>query len=273
MILGKKQLLLIIATLLLLIPIALIFILAPGASAEEVRYTGTFMPSTRSDKDIVFNYSSYRIIDQGELDEGLPYYTVDYIDLPNACAPLAGTIIAAYYDITLPDLIPGFTSKIFGSYRKPTATLYSTIEELYSLMHVNEAGAGASESEFDSGLAKYIADKGYDITYTIAASNGNLDYAAIKAAIDSQSPVLVFAPEVNFYSMVDYNADNTTYTWKTAVVNHIFIIEGYKKIICNENLPNKYEYTVYLVSDIYSGSRTMIMGDISVHNAKGVKIY
>ena len=42
--------------------------------------------------------------------------------------------------------------------------------------------------------------------------------------------------------------------------------------MCDKDLPSEYEYVIYYVSDLYNGGMTVCMGDITIHNAKGVEI-
>lgn len=269
---GKRRFIFISAAALVLAIIALLFVFAPSALAQEARFTGEPLPATRASGDVTVSYTTHTLEESGSLDEGLPYYTVDYTSVTNACAPLAGSVVLAYYDITFSDLIPGFTAKLFGEYRQPNSAFYDCLNELYSLMHVNEAGPGASESEFDEGLSDYVTDKGYSISYMPAFSGGKIDYTAVKTAINSQRPVLVFALAVDFYGSVSYGTNYASYSWKKSVSNHIFVIEEYQKFVCNKGLPEEYEYVVYYVSDLYTGSRSIVMGDLTVYNAKGVII-
>lgn len=258
--------------MLLLFAVALTLLLAPAAGAEEPRWTGTLLPQTRAGDDLVKQYSSCAVTAEGMLTEGLPYYNAAQTDLTNCCGPLAAIVVLGYYDISMPDLIPGFTSKLFGLYLLPTSAWHNALNELYALMQVNEAGAGVSESEFDEGFEDYVADKGFSLSYAPAASGGKIDFGAVKAAIDSQKPVLVFAPGVTFYEKGSHYDDKTIYQSINTVADHIFVIEGYKKFLCDKDLPSEYEYVIYYVSDLYNGGMTVCMGDITIHNAKGVEI-
>ena len=129
-----------------------------------------------------------------------------------------------------------------------------------------------SESEFDEGLSDYVTSKGYSLTYSSAKSGGNIDYAAVKSAINSQRPVLVFTETADFYGQETRVAGGSTFHREFSVASHIFLINGYMKITYNKGLSSERELIIYESVSLKTAESCIIMGDAPVYNAKGVNI-
>lgn len=270
---GKRHFIFISAAALVLALIALLFVFAPSALAQEARFTGKPLPATRASGDVTISYTTRTLEESGSLDEGLPYYTIDSCGLTNACGAVAGGVVVTYFDIFKTELIPDYDPLlIFGGYKPQHGIPNQVITELYSLMHTNEAGAGVSESEFDEGLSDYVTSKGYSLTYSSAKSGGNIDYAAVKSAINSQRPVLVFTETANFYGQETRVAGGSTFHREFSVASHIFLINGYMKITYNKGLSSERELIIYESVSLKTAESCIIMGDAPVYNAKGVNI-
>ena len=128
------------------------------------------------------------------------------------------------------------------------------------------------ESEFDEGLSDYVTSKGYSLTYSSAKSGGNIDYAAVKSAINSQRPVLVFTETADFYGQETRVAGGSTFHREFSVASHIFLINGYMKITYNKGLSSERELIIYESVSLKTAESCIIMGDAPVYNAKGVNI-
>ena len=69
---GKRHFIFISAAALVLALIALLFVFAPSALAQEARFTGEPLPATRATGDVTISYTTRTLEESGSLDEGLP---------------------------------------------------------------------------------------------------------------------------------------------------------------------------------------------------------
>lgn len=195
----------------------------------EIRYADAPIVSTLASTQIY--YTSRDIVEERDTAGGAPLY-YDTNNLRNACGPLAGTAIVAFYDKYYPNLIPGWDSyyPATGKYRTQVLT-YTTpvLNEMYTLMQTNVNGDGVSESEFKTGLQAYVANKGYAASYTSAMSGSSLNYSACKAAIDSNKVIALFVGPGVVYDFAEYS-DHDTFTENNIAGNHIMYAYGYIQV-------------------------------------------
>ena len=200
--------------------------IAQAQEVTEVRYADAPIVSTVASTQIY--YTSRVISEEGVTAGGAPLYN-DTENLRNACGPLAGTAIVAFYDKYYPNLIPGWDSyyPATGKYRAQVLTYTSPVlNELYTLMQTNVKGEGVSESEFKTGLQTYITNHGYSASYTSAMSGSSLNYSACKAAIDSNKVIVLFTKPGVIYDWAEYS-DHDTWTELSITGNHIMYAYGY----------------------------------------------
>lgn len=203
---------------------------SPVAQAQtEIRYADAPIVSTVASTQIY--YTSRDIVEERDTAGGAPIY--DYTEgFTNACGPLAGTAIVAFYDKYYSNLIPGWDSyyPATGKYRPQVSTYTSPVlSELYTLMQTNVKGDGVSESEFKTGLQTYITNRGYSANYTSAKSGGSLNYNACKAAIDSNKIIVLFTTPGVVYDLGEFS-DHDTLTESSFTGNHIMYAYGYLQI-------------------------------------------
>mgnify|MGYP002799473307 CR=1 FL=1 len=118
----------------------------------------------------------------------------------NSCAPMAATIVIAYYDVTLTNLIPNFEPGYtyngqFRFYPNSNTTLHLK-EHLYDLMGTNESGAGTSVSQFKSGMTEYVNGQGYSIQYNSIGRN----VSTARSYFQNQTPVVLFLNSFEYYT-------------------------------------------------------------------------
>ena len=118
----------------------------------------------------------------------------------NSCAPMAATIVIAYYDVTLTNLIPNFEPGYtyngqFRFYPNSNTTLHLK-EHLYDLMGTNESGAGTSVSQFKSGMTEYVNGQGYSIQYNSIGRN----VSTARNYFQNQTPVVLFLNSFEYYT-------------------------------------------------------------------------
>ena len=223
-----KKLMYLVLVLVLLTSISMFGAWAPIVEEEEIRYADAPIVSTAASTHI---YYTSREVDDGETAGGAPLYNYS-AGYSNACGPLAGTAIVAFYDKYYPNLIPDWDSyyPATGKYRAQVTT-YTTpvLSELYTLMQTNVNGDGVSESEFKTGLQTYINNHGYSASYTSVKSGSSLNYSACKAAINSNKVIALFIKPGPIYTLGEYSGYDTL-TESTITGNHIMYAYGYIQI-------------------------------------------
>ena len=203
--------------------------IAQAATETEIRYADAPIVSTIASTQIY--YTSKDIVEERDTAGGAPLYD-NSEGFANACGPIAGTAIVAFYDKYYPNLIPGWDSyyPATGKYRPQVSTYTSPVlSELYTLMQTNVKGDGVSESEFKTGLQTYITNHGYSASYTNAKSGSSLNYSACKAAIDSNKVIALFIKPGVVYDIGEYS-DHDTLVENTIAGNHIMYAYGYLQI-------------------------------------------
>ena len=223
-----KKLTYVVLVLILLTSVSMFGAWAPVAEEQEIRYADAPIVSALASTQI---YYTSRDIDEGETAGGAPLY--DYSGgHANACGPIAGTAIVAFYDKYYPELIPGWESffPTNGRYRSQGSTyVYNLFDEMYVLMQTNVQGDGVSESEFKTGLQTYINNHGYSVSYTSVKSGSTLNYASCKAAIDNNKVIVLFTKPGVVYNLAEFS-DHDTLTESTIAGNHIMFAFGYIQI-------------------------------------------
>ena len=224
-----KKITYVVLVLVLLASVSVFGAWSPINQETEIRYADAPIVSTIASEQIY--YTSRVIVEERDTAGGAPLYT-DTNNLRNACGPLAGTAIVAFYDKYYPNLIPGWDSyyPATGKYR-PQVLTYTTpvLNELYTLMQTNVKGDGVSESEFKTGLQAYVANQGYSTSYTSVKSGSSLNYSACKAAIDSNKVIALFIKPGAVYDFWEYS-DYDVFTENNITGNHIMYAYGYLQI-------------------------------------------
>ena len=195
----------------------------------ETRYADAPMVSKIASTSIYF--TSREIVEEHNTDGGAPLYYMNE-GLDNACGPLAGAAIAAFYDKYYPELIPGWDSYYpsNGKYRLQGSTYTSALlQEMYTLMQTNVNGAGVSESEFKTGLQTYFTNHGYSASFQNVKSGSTLNYSACKAAIDSNKVIVLFTTPGDIYDVAKGSDHDTIISYNIAG-NHIMYAYGYLQL-------------------------------------------
>ena len=202
---------------------------SPVTQATESRYADAPVISSVATTEIYF--TSRDIVEERDTAGGAPSYYINY-GLANACGPLAGAEIVAFYDKYYSNLIPGWDSyyPATGKYRTQSTTyVQPLVYELYDLMQTNVKGDGVSEGEFKTGLQQYINNQGYSASYTSVKSGTTLDYNACKTAIDNNKVIALFTTPGDLYEIFEYS-DHDLIGSFTIAGNHIMVAYGYLQI-------------------------------------------
>lgn len=224
-----KKLTYLVLVLILLTSVSVFGAWSPVVVEKEVRYADAPIISIAASTQIY--YTSRDIVEERTTDGGAPLF--DYAGgHVNACGPIAGTAIVAFYDKYYPELIPGWESYFpaTGKYRGQGNTyVYALFDEMYELMQTNVKGDGVSESEFKTGLQTYINNHGYSASYTNVKSGSSLNYSACKAAIDSNKVIVLFTKPGIVYELAEYS-DHDSLIENSITGNHIMYAYGYLQI-------------------------------------------
>lgn len=218
---------------LLILPVLMSLLLVFGAWTPlietETRYADSPALSTYASE--IVNYTNRVVVEQNTTDGHAPMYT-PLNGMTNACGPVAGAEIVAFYDKYYPELIPGwvpyYTSN--GRYRFSDSTYVPALmNELYTLMRTNVDDVGVSETDFKNGLKSYINGKGFSVSYQDVKAGNYLNYSACKAAIDSNKVIVLFAKAGDIYSISSGSGYDTIVPTNIAGA-HIMVAYGYIQI-------------------------------------------
>lgn len=199
------------------------------SSTEYYCGTNYFDTSGAYTEHIVDYYYDTYEMDDIHLERLCPNYGL--ITFSNSCAPMAGTMIVAYFDYTCPDLIPNFDAGYYynGKFRyRPENSDISKLEEsLYIEMGTNTEAPGTSVKQFKNGLTNYSKSKGYSVSYNDCGRN--LD--KIKTNISNNLPVVLFLSSFDYFSEVGVTNKDGVYSMlgRKYNVGHVVVAFGYRQ--------------------------------------------
>ena len=203
--------------------------MAPAAQVDsEIRYADAPMISTIA--DITTYFTSKEITVDVRTDGGAPTFIGS--EYPNACGPVAGTEIVAFYDKYYPNLIPDWDSyyPATGRYRTQNSTYISPVlANLYTLMKTNVGGEGVTEANFKSGLQTYFTNHGYSASFSSVKNGSTLNDSACINAIQNNKVIVLFTTPGEIYGLHEYS-DHDILGSFTITGNHIMIAYGYLQI-------------------------------------------
>ena len=264
-----KKLKYFVLLLLLLISTAIFGAWTPVSqvSDEDIRYADAQLVSTLASTEIY--YTKKIVAEERDTDGGAPIY-FNTQGFTNACGPLAGTAIVAYYDRYYPNLIPGWESydTATGKYRSQDSSYVTeTLTKMYTLMQTNLNGEGVSESEFKTGLQTYITNQGYSARYTNMIIGGTLNYSACKTALDSNKVIALLIKSGVVYRLREYSDYDMLFE-STISGNHIMYAYGYIRIMYY-NSTGLYKMKTFLKVSTGLSSLPMAYFDVNSSNLVG----
>lgn len=208
----------------------------PNSSPYTENFYGAWYNGTGQTEDVneTIYFDEYESMREF-IDITCPSY--DTITQENSCAPMAATIIIAYYDVTLPNLIPNFEPGFtyngqFRFYPDSYTTLHLK-EHLYDLMGTNESGAGTSVSQFKSGMTEYVNGQGYSIQYNSIGRN----VSTARSYFQNQTPVVLFLNSFEYYTIAGLVfQDNQVLTHGIKSTSmHVVVAYGYQEFRFYQN--------------------------------------
>lgn len=195
----------------------------------------------------------------------------------NACVPIAGANIIQYWDRYSPNLIenytPGIAAWSYYLYNVPNNVLNNMAIELYNLMGTSTAGA--TISQFKSGMNAYCSSKGYSISYESCMNSGRFNYTLAIEKMRNGRPLVIFTDPFTV-ATISSSANSDQIQYLKAAAAHCIAGFGYKDI--KYTLTNGQTRTDNYI-EIASGLSECAVGyyninyDTIIDDAYGVYIY
>lgn len=151
----------------------------------------------------------------------------------NGCAPLAGTIVAGYYDRWFDELISGYTvGRSFGNFymyysQNSNDQIQSAFDKLYTLMETNVGSAGTTENQFKNGLTAYVKSKNLNINIQSIGSGTNIDMRSLDNLLRQNKIGVMCCSKYNFITNLSDNGNAVNLTIKQSDFAHMIVIYGY----------------------------------------------
>ena len=238
---------------LILVILCSFFSLFTATSSKEARYSAYGEPITYAFKETETISYTKKEENYFETVKGAPQYyqTSQY---QNSCGAVAGAMIVGFYDKYYPDLIPNYTPTFSNGAYKLGDSVYipNLIGQLYTLMRINEEGAGVSETDCLNGLRTYVQNKGRALTYINLYGDEGINVNSFQIAVDNNRPSLIFCNKFSVYSIYySSNADKIEIlTYEGA---HVLVAYGYYEV-------NYYSASGLFRTDKYLAVQTGLSG-------------
>ena len=208
----------------------------PISSPSKENYYGAWYNGAGQTEDVyqTIYFDEYEYTREF-IDITCPAY--DTITQENSCAPIAATIVIAYYDVTLtnliPDFEPGHTYNGIYYFAPISYTTLDLKEHLYDLMGTNQSGAGTSVSQFKNGMTEYVNGQGYSIQYQSIGRN----VSTARSYFQNETPVVLFLNSFEYYTiagLVFQDNQVLTHGIKSSSM-HVVVAYGYQEFRFYEN--------------------------------------
>lgn len=166
-------------------------------------------------------------------------YSIQY-DLPNytgklgetGCANIAGAVLIGYYDRFNENLIPDYkVYKKLGasfSYKAPNEIIIAVMAELHDLMLTDVGKKGTTFPDFQTGMNKYVSQKGYTYVSNDVLSRGSFNIDNFKQSVQSGKPVALFLSGFAFLSSIEEVNGVDFIHSEYCAATHISVACGYK---------------------------------------------
>ncbi len=270
-----------ILAIIIAIVVTFSFLSVSAEEAREIYYNSEQLPTPMALRDETLNYTRKEVLIDTTMSQKTPYYYDVFAELKNGCAAIAGSIIVGYYDITLENMIPNFSSYLIRGgkvvYKPVEANINKMMNDLFIRMKVNTTGAGATEEQFKNGLSDYVVEKGYNIIYKNYGLGSNIDYNMIANSFNRGEPVVLFLTMSNLITNLQIGDTHLSMTCKDYYANHILIANGIKRIrYYNGN--NIIRTDTYLsvssgLSSYLNNEYIWLESTLAVNDIVGVEIY
>ena len=186
--------------------------------------------TTYYNEEETISYDSYTVTEE-VTNHSVPNYT--NLTQLNSCAPMAGTIVLAYYDYYYPELIPDYaTSYVYNNkfyYRGQSDTINTLKEHLYDLMGTNSIKPGTSIFQFKVGMTSYSNTASYTIAFDSLGDCSNLTQLINK--FRNNIPVVVFMNSYDYTPFAGLSITDTEMTQIKRISSngHVAVACGYRE--------------------------------------------
>lgn len=211
-----------------------------GASAQssdgEIYYMDSpqIMPFAFTQDNETIAYDS-KVVTENETGPTFPCFENTNGAIRNYCAPLAGTVLAGYYDRWYESLIPGYSTwtsfgpvSIYSSFSSNTY-IQSAFEHLYELTNTNVYHDGTTEDEFVNGMNQYVDEKGLNISYSSVKQGNSIDLSLMDTYLDNEKPVLLLCETYNIITSIRDDGEQVTLSKTNSDVAHMMVAYGYEQ--------------------------------------------
>lgn len=181
-----------------------------------------------SQEEVTISYES-KTEDKSTMAERCPQFSsASYV---SACANIAGANVLGFFDRYHEDLIPdheaGFESLGLYFYNNEDAAVYEVISQLHSDM--NTTSEGTTMENFISGMEKFCARKGRNISFTHCFASSKLRFSILRSNILNKRPIVFFLSGYHIAQRA-YTDNIDGYRYHFYSDNHIMTGFGYRDI-------------------------------------------
>lgn len=156
-------------------------------------------------------------------------------DMQNACAPLTGSNVVAFYDRFFTDLIPNYEPGAINPYGNyiylPDRGLQPVTTLIRTLHTAMNSADGTTEAEFKAGMQSFLASKGRSITYhSFYSTPTNVDLSTLLYWLDNNKVGVLMCSTYNFVSDIINDATSNLYyvVKDNSYVGHMMLVYGYE---------------------------------------------
>lgn len=247
----------------------------PNSSPNKENYYGAWYNGAGQTEDVyqTIYFDEYEYTREF-IDITCPTY--DTITQENSCAPIAATIVIAYYDVSLTNLIPNFEPGYTYNgtfYFIPTSyTIVDLKEHIYDLMGTNQSGAGTSVSQFKSGMTEYVNGQGYSIQYQSIGRN----VSTARGYFQNNTPVVLFLNSFEYYTIAGlvFQDDQVLMHGIKSSSMHVVVAYGYHEFRFYENNQLTRTDKYYIVAFGNGTYGYLLINDLStINEAYAITIY
>lgn len=219
-------------SIIVLLIVAVLFggnLYAYASSDSEIRYYDA--PTMAPYASEVVNYTRKVVVAENYTATDFPSF-FQTSEFSNACGPVAGAEVIAFYDKYYPNMMSDWESYFpsTGRYKGQDSTVVpALVRDLYVRMRTNVDDVGVSQHDCIVGLKNYINDHGYDVSYLDAKSGNSINSQWCKDAIDSNKVILLFTTATTVYDLF-LGENRDTISPKQINGAHVMVIYGYYQV-------------------------------------------
>lgn len=276
----KRAIVLMIAILMLIQPLALV---TAYASSAPTKYFDDTYAGDNGETSIDDSYEVYydELVDTYVALPAVPSM-MNLQSLPNACAAVTGYSIVTFYDRYYPELIPNCEPGLIvasGNYvYYPDRNLPATRAVFSSLHTLMGSADGTTSAEFRNGLDDYAESVGRNATYQSMYSTSKMvNLSTLENAVNQNKVGVIMCSEYNFVgNIVPVAEENRVAVYKdNSSVGHMMMVYGYRVLeYYADGALFRTDTFLYVTSSYSSGEKGYILlnDDLDIDEAYVVTI-